>query len=107
MSELIQVSTTTARKDEAEQIARALVEERLAACVQVIGPITSIYRWQGCVETSEEWLCLVKTRQDHYPQVEASIRKNHPYEVPEILAVQVVAGSPAYLAWLEGQIGPV
>lgn len=105
MTNFIQVFTTTARKQEAQQIAQTLVEERLAACVQILGPITSTYRWQGTIETSEEWLCLIKTRQELYAQLEASIRRVHPYEVPEILALPVVAGSPSYLAWLETETG--
>ncbi|MEN6495517.1 MAG: divalent-cation tolerance protein CutA [Thermoguttaceae bacterium] len=105
MTNPIQVFTTTARKEEAQQIAVTLVEERLAACVQVLGPITSTYRWQDAIETSEEWLCLIKSRQDLYPQLEEAICRIHPYEVPEILAVPVVAGSPSYLAWLQEQTG--
>lgn len=103
MTNSIQVFTTTARKQEAQQIAQTLVEERLAACVQILGPITSTYRWQGAVETSEEWLCLIKTRQELYLPLEAAIRRIHPYDVPEILAVPVVAGSESYLAWLKGE----
>lgn len=105
MTNFIQVLTTTARKQEAQQIAQTLVEECLAACVQILGPITSTYRWQGAIETSEEWLCLMKTRQELYPQLEAAIRRIHPYEVPEILAVPVIAGSQSYLTWLAGETG--
>lgn len=101
MTEHIQVVTTTARREEAEQIARALVEERLAACAQVLGPITSIYHWQGDIETSEEWQVWAKSRRDLYDRIEQTIRRLHPYEVPEILAVPVVAGSASYLAWVD------
>jgi periplasmic divalent cation tolerance protein len=104
MPAYIQVVTTTARKDEAEQIAQMLVEQRLAACVQVIGPIQSTYRWQGAIETSSEWQCLAKSREELFPEIEAAIRKIHPYEVPEILAVPVCAGNPSYLAWLDGEV---
>jgi periplasmic divalent cation tolerance protein len=104
MPDPIQVVTTTASREDAERIARALIDERLAACVQVAGPITSTYRWQGAIETSQEWLCLIKSRQDLYAEVEAAIRRLHPYEVPEILALPVVAGNPAYLAWLDAQV---
>jgi periplasmic divalent cation tolerance protein len=100
----IQVMTTTATQEDAERIAQALVQRREAACVQIIGPIRSIYRWQGNVETSQEWLCLVKSRQDLFPRIEATIRSLHPYEVPEILAVPVMAGSAGYLAWLDQEI---
>ena len=94
MHETIQVSTTTATKADAERIAAALVERRLAACVQVGGPIRSCYRWQGKIETAEEWLCTAKTTREAYDQVEQAIRELHPYEEPEIIAVPIVAGMP-------------
>jgi periplasmic divalent cation tolerance protein len=100
----IQVVTTTASEAEAQQIAAALVEARLAACAQVSGPITSTYRWQGKVETSHEWRCTIKTRQSHFAAVAAMITQLHSYEVPEILATAVVAGSPEYLTWLSGEL---
>ena len=106
MTDCIQVVTTTARRDEAEQIARALVDQRLAACVQVLGPITSIYRWQGKIETSEEWQCWAKSRSDLYDRIEQAIVRLHPYEVPEILALPVLAGSAAYLTWLREATTP-
>ena len=95
----------TGTRLDAQAIARALVEKRLAACVQIIGPITSTYWWQGEIETAEEWLCLIKTRADLFEQVEAAIKEVHPYDVPEILAVPVVAGSEDYLAWLDRELG--
>ena len=103
LNSYIQVVTTTARREEAQRIARELVEARLAACVQIVGPIASTYRWQGKVENDEEWQCWVKTRSELYAQVEEAIRRIHPYEVPEIIAVPVVAGSANYLAWLDAQ----
>ena len=103
MSGFIQVVTTTARREESERIARELVEARLAACVQIIGPITSTYRWQGAIETGEEWQCWIKTRTGLFARVEAAIRRIHPYEVPEILATAIEAGSASYLAWLEAE----
>jgi periplasmic divalent cation tolerance protein len=106
MGNFIQVMTTTATPEDAERIAQALVGRRLAACVQIVGPIRSIYHWQGNVEAGQEWLCLVKSRQDLYPQIEAAIRGLHPYEVPEILALPVTAGSASYLAWLEQETQP-
>jgi periplasmic divalent cation tolerance protein len=72
----------------------------LAACVQITGPATSVYRWQGKVESSQEWLCIIKTQASGYPAVEAAIRELHTYQVPEIVAVPIVAGSAEYLAWL-------
>jgi periplasmic divalent cation tolerance protein len=104
MPEYIQVVTTTAHREDAESLARALVEARLAACVQVIGPIQSTYRWHGAIETAQEWQCWAKSRLDLYDQIEAVIRRLHPYEVPEILAVPVLAGSKSYLAWLDQEV---
>jgi periplasmic divalent cation tolerance protein len=73
--------------------------------VQIVGPITSTYRWQGKIETSEEWQCWAKSRGELYAQIEQAIRRLHPYEVPEILAVPVVAGSDSYLKWLREETG--
>jgi periplasmic divalent cation tolerance protein len=100
----IQVLTTTEKKEDAENIARDLIDRRLAACVQIIGPMVSTYRWQGKIEKSEEWLCLIKTREDIYAQVEAAVKAIHPYETPEILAVPVSAGSADYLKWLTKEL---
>lgn len=105
MNEAIQVSTTTATQEDAQRIAAALVERRLAACVQVGGPITSVYRWQGAVETADEWLCTIKTTRAAYARVERAIRQLHPYDEPEIIAVPLVAGSAGYLTWLDEQVG--
>jgi periplasmic divalent cation tolerance protein len=104
MPDYIQVITTTASREDAQRIAEALVAERLAACVQVLGPIASTYRWQGAIETAQEWLCLAKSRGELYEKIEEAIRRLHPYEVPEILALPVVAGSAAYFAWLDGEV---
>lgn len=106
MPEAIQVMTTTDKEADAEKIAQALVEQRLAACVQILGPIRSTYRWQGKIESAHEWLCLVKTRRDLYPQVEQAIKAIHPYETPEILALPVIAGNPDYLQWLDDSTTP-
>jgi len=96
----IQAQTTTASRADAENIARVLVERRIAACVQVAGPITSTYWWKGAIETAEEWFCFAKTRADLYAEVEAAIKSVHPYEVPEIIATEIVAGSADYLRWI-------
>jgi periplasmic divalent cation tolerance protein len=105
MNDYIQVMTTTAAREDAEKIAQALLDARQAACVQILGPISSSYRWQGKVETSQEWLCLAKSRRGMYELIEATIRRLHPYEMPEILAIPIVAGSAGYLAWLDGELG--
>ncbi len=104
MSDYLQIVTTTETKDDANRIAAALVERRLAACVQVLGPITSTFRWEGEVQTAEEWQCVAKTRAALYPQVEAAIRELHTYQVPEIIATPIVAGSRAYLDWIDGEV---
>ena len=100
MSEYIQVITTTPSRELAQQIAEKLVEDKSAACAQVSGPITSIYEWKGKVENEEEWYCVIKTRKDLFREVEESIKTLHSYEVPEIIALPILEGSPAYLAWL-------
>lgn len=104
MNEYIQVATTVATEKEAGAIAGLLVERRLAACVQVIGPITSHYRWQGKIEAAGEYLCLAKSRAALYPEIEAAIKAIHPYEVAEIVAVSIIAGSKEYLAWLAAEV---
>ena len=104
MADYVQVVTTVERKEDAERIARALVEARLAACVQVLGPITSTYWWKGEIETAEEWQCVAKSRGDLFARIGGAVRDLHPYEVPEILAVPIAAGSESYLAWLEEQL---
>jgi periplasmic divalent cation tolerance protein len=104
MREFIQITTTTARKDEAQRLAEALVSRRLAACVQVIGPITSSYWWQGKIETAEEWQCVAKTERDRFDMLAATIRELHSYDTPEILAVPVVAGDAKYLAWMKEEL---
>lgn len=102
-SSYIQVTTTTATKEEAQKIARYLVEQKVAACVQIAGPITSTYRWKGKVETAEEWLCLIKTQENLYSELEKAILSMHSYETPEIVAVPIVQGSREYLSWLENE----
>lgn len=100
MTEFLQVSTTTDTRERAEAIATSLVERRLAACVQISGPITSVYRWQGNVEQSQEWLCTAKTKASQFPQVATIIRELHKYDCPEIIATAIVEGSDDYLQWL-------
>jgi periplasmic divalent cation tolerance protein len=104
MTDYIQVITTVERREDAEAIARALVQERLAACVQIVGPVTSIYRWQGNIETALEFQCWAKTRHDFFDRVAAAIRRMHTYQVPEIIAVPISAGGADYLAWLDGEV---
>lgn len=100
MADHLQVLTTIDSEEAAERIAATLVERRLAACVQVVGPISSTYRWQDEIERAREWMCVAKTTAERYPEVEAAIRELHSYDEPEIVATPIVAGSPGYLAWL-------
>jgi periplasmic divalent cation tolerance protein len=98
------IFTTAASRDEAARIADELVARRLAACVQILGPIASTYRWQGKIEHSEEWQSQIKTDQRHYAAVEQTIRELHSYETPEVIAVPITAGSEDYLTWLQREI---
>ena len=100
MAEFITVQTTIDSKEGAQKIAEAIVGKRLAACAQVSGPITSTYWWQGKMEQAEEWICTAKTRSELYNKLEQAIREVHTYDVPEILAVNVVAGNADYLNWV-------
>jgi periplasmic divalent cation tolerance protein len=100
------VLSTAGSRDEAERIAAALVEERLAACVNVVAPITSIYRWRGAVERAEEVLLVVKTRRAHATRVAARIRALHSYEVPEAIVLPIDGGAADYLAWVLEETGP-
>ena len=104
MVEYIQVITTTEEKEDAKKIAETLLKSRLAGCVQIIGPISSIYRWKGKVKKAEEWLCLIKSEKSLFDKIEGTIKEVHPYETPEIVAVPVVAGSSDYLEWLRGTL---
>ena len=86
--------------DTAERLAEALVEERLAACVNILPGLRSVYRWQAEVERADEVLLLIKTLPDRYPALQDRLRELHPHELPEVLAVEAAAGLPAYLRWV-------
>ena len=100
MTAAYHVSTVVASEAAAADLAAALVDERLAACVQVIGPVRSTYRWKGAVERSSEWLCVAKTAEPRLAAVLARIRTLHPYEQPEIVATAIDAGDQGYLEWI-------
>jgi periplasmic divalent cation tolerance protein len=106
MVEFIVVTTTTDTEMTAHAVARAMVESRLAACAQVGGPIVSHYWWQGGLRKSEEWRCDLKTRSALYGDLEAALRKIHPYETPQIVAKPLIAGSADYLEWLRRETSP-
>jgi periplasmic divalent cation tolerance protein len=104
MAEYIQVLTTAGSEEEAEKIGAELLEQRLAACVQTVGPITSCYRWQDKLEREREWQCLAKTEAALYGRVEATIRAAHSYDEPEILAIPILTGSKGYLDWISASV---
>src|SRR5580765_1869562 len=98
------VLSTVGTEDEASRIASALVERRLAACVNVVSGVESTYRWQGAVQTDREWLLVVKTRRDRFEAVRAAIRELHSYDVPEIVMLDITGGDAAYLEWLDASL---
>jgi periplasmic divalent cation tolerance protein len=100
MTDYVVLLVTAGSESEAETIAKALIEERLAACVNVISPIRSLYRWEGRVMDDREWLLLIKTRAERFSVVEARVKALHSYQVPEVIALPIVAGAKAYLEWL-------
>ena len=104
MTEGRQVSTTLPDRDAANRLGRRLVEERLAACAQVVGPVSSVFWWHGEVESAGEWYCHLKTTAARVDALIARIRELHPYETPEILAVPVVQGDEAYLRWIADSV---
>jgi periplasmic divalent cation tolerance protein len=105
MSALL-VLTNLPDRASAEQLADALIEARAAACVNILAPCRSVYRWQGAVQHDEEYPVLIKTTRQAYAALEAAIRARHPYELPEIIAVPIEHGLPAYLAWLAAETSP-
>lgn len=100
MEPVLLVLSNLPDRDSALRLARAVVEQGLAACVNVLGGCTSVYRWKGAVETAEEVSVLIKTRESLYPQLEEAIRGLHPYELPEVIAVRLAAGFADYLQWV-------
>jgi periplasmic divalent cation tolerance protein len=104
MMDHLQVFCTTDSREEADVISETLVREGLAACAQITGPITSVYRWKGSVEHAEEWLMMIKTTSEAYEALEAAIIEHHSYETPEVVAVRIEHGSEAYLDWLRAAV---
>ena len=103
-SEYIQVFTTVAKRSDAERIAKFLLDKKLSACTQIIGPITSVYLWNGKRQKSKEWLCVVKSKKSYYGKIEQAIKEIHPYKLPEIIATPIVAGSREYFGWMRKEI---
>jgi periplasmic divalent cation tolerance protein len=105
VAECFQVSTTLPSEAAAQQVAAKLVEERLAACAQVVGPVSSTYRWKGTIEQAAEWYCNLKTTKTRLAALTRRIRELHPYEMPEIVAIRIQDGDADYLRWIEGELG--
>jgi periplasmic divalent cation tolerance protein len=101
---IIMAVTTVATMAEAQALATSLVDRRLAACCQIVGPIQSIYRWQGKLEQSAEYQVWIKTRRDQWGELELAMQELHPYDVPELLLVEVSAASAPYMRWLYEQL---
>ena len=104
MTDKIVVINTCGSEEEAERIARQLVDQKLAACVTVISPVKSFYRWNGAVTSSAEWLLLIKTSRPLFARLQAILESSHTYEVPEIIALPVIEGSSNYLSWLDSEL---
>lgn len=104
MPDRLVVLTTAGSQKEADEIATNLVGARLAACVNIVPGITSVYRWQGEVQRDREWLLVAKTRRETLDALMKRVHELHSYEVPEVIAVPVVAGSEAYLHWVDGEV---
>jgi periplasmic divalent cation tolerance protein len=102
-ADILVVITTFPDQDTAEHTARRLIEGQFAACVSILSPCSSIYRWQGVLETSAEVPMMIKTTRRAYPRLEQRLRECHPYELPEILAIPAVNGLPDYLQWIVGE----
>ena len=100
----VQVQTTAGSKEEADRLASVLLERRLAARVQVLGPMESRYWWEGALESATEWLCLAKTTADRVDDVVAAIGEAHSYDTPEVLATEVSGGNEHYLRWVEDTV---
>jgi len=94
------VLTTAGSQEEARKIANALLERRLAACVNIVPHVESIYRWQGKIETAEEWLLLIKTQAELFDRIRNAVKELHSYDLPECVMLEVAAGSPEYLDWI-------
>jgi periplasmic divalent cation tolerance protein len=97
------VITNLPDRDSAAKLAHTLIEKRLAACINILSPCRSVYRWKGKTEDTDEFPMLIKTTRDRYAELEAAIRAGHPYELPEIIAVPLAGGLPAYLEWVESE----
>ena len=105
MAEYVQVLTTVDSEESGGQLGRGIVEARLAACVQIVGPIRSLYWWQGKGDDAREWQVLMKPNAERLPALEAHIKANHAYDTPELIGKAIEAGSAEYLGWVSEETG--
>ena len=105
MTDKIVVLSTASSAEEAEKIARALMEARLAACVSVVPGMRSFYRWKGNIEDTAEWLLVIKSSRERFEALRDRLEKIHSYEVPEVIALSVIDGAENYLNWMDGELG--
>ncbi|HUY46503.1 MAG TPA: divalent-cation tolerance protein CutA [Streptosporangiaceae bacterium] len=105
MPEYVQVLTTVDSENAGMRLGRGIVDARLGACVQIVGPIRSLYWWQGSVEDAQEWQLLVKTTAERVPTLQDHIKANHSYVIPEIIVTPITAGNPDYLNWISEETG--
>ena len=103
MTDKIVVFTTCGSEEEARKLAAALIEKRMAACVNIAAPVTSVYRWKGKLEEAKEWMLIIKSRRERFEELRVVLEGAHSYELPEVLAIPVVEGSPNFLAWVEDE----
>jgi periplasmic divalent cation tolerance protein len=106
MTDKIVVLSTCASAEEAERLARRVIDDRLAACVNVLSPVRSFYRWKGQIEDSAEWLLIIKSTREKFDALRTALESAHTYEVPEVIAIPIVEGSPNYLSWIERELQP-
>lgn len=106
MTDKVVIMVTASSRRECRKIARRLVEEKLAACVNISQPIQSVYWWEGKIENSKEFLMFIKTRRDLFPQIRAEIALVHSYHTPEIICLPIIDGSPNYLQWVSDSVRP-
>lgn len=105
-SDPVIVASTTDNEEAARALAAGVIDAKLGACAQVVGPITSVYRWEGEVQTEQEWRVEIKTAADRVPALTEHIKANHSYDVPEVIATPITGGSPEYLSWLLNETRP-
>jgi periplasmic divalent cation tolerance protein len=106
VTDALMVYTTFANETDAERVVRALVEERLIACGNLVPGVRSLYRWEGRVADAREVMVLMKTRKQDWPALMSRLHELHPYDTPECVAVRLASGAPRYMAWLEDALGP-